>query len=271
MVNLIGDFGAPLVIGGVGGSGTGAVARVISSVRFLGTNVNRAFDALDLADLDWRWGAQYLWAERAGTQHELVPTMRSEFRAAVARHLSSLAGEPRPWGWKHPHSLLLLPFLVHEFPRLRFIHVIRDGRDIAFSHNRNQLGQYGDLASVPRQAPLPVQAIRYWDWANTRAAEHGEALLGRAYCRVRLEDLCRRRRKTVLGLLRFAGADHDANSLLRDALRSVQRPSSLGRWRRQPLALVAAVEGAGDKALRRFGYQTDDCRQEVGHTVKTVG
>ena len=71
--------------------------------------------------------------------------------AAVARHLAPLGGRPRPWGWKHPHSLLLLPLLVDAWPRLRFVHVVRDGRDMAFSANRNQLAGgklYGPMQTV---------------------------------------------------------------------------------------------------------------------------
>lgn len=247
---------SPLVIGGVGGSGTGTVAEIVAAVGFMGERLNRAHDALDLAAFDWRWGRRYLEAQQAGTEARFAAAMKADLSKAVARHRAPVRAEQR-WGWKHPHSLLLLPFLADAFPRMRFVHVIRDGRDMAFSGNRNQLRRYGDLAGVAPGGTPVVRAMTYWVWANTRAADHGEALLGPAYLRLRLEDLCDEPRSTALRLLRFAGAGDAAHELAREATWRIRRPDTLGRWRHAPPEVVEAASRCGAPALARFGYCGD--------------
>lgn len=37
------------------------------------------------------------------------------------------------YGFKAPVSMLMVPYFLHEFGKLKFILVVRDGRDIAFS------------------------------------------------------------------------------------------------------------------------------------------
>ena len=255
---------SPLVIGGVGGSGTGVVARIVAQARFMGSNLNRAYDALDFADFDWRWGRRYLSARIYG-----VPLarerMRVDIQQVVERHLAPLAGERRPWGWKHPHSILLLPFLHQLYPTLRFVHVIRDGRDMAFSENVNQLMRYGDLV-VPgrRRAARPADAIAYWAWANRSAAEYGETGMGGSYLRLRFEDLCEAPFATALDLLRWSGAGGSAPRLARQAIDLVVPPDTLGRWTAAPPRAVAAVVETGQDALTRFGYCDDRQPRQAG-------
>ena len=38
-------------------------------------------------------------------------------------------------GFKAPVSMTMLPYFVHLYPKVMFLHVLRDGRDIAFSSN----------------------------------------------------------------------------------------------------------------------------------------
>ena len=37
------------------------------------------------------------------------------------------------WGWKYPESLFVMPVVKRLFPKAKFIHVIRDGRDVCLS------------------------------------------------------------------------------------------------------------------------------------------
>lgn len=39
------------------------------------------------------------------------------------------------WGWKLPESVFIVPLIKHRFPGAKFIHLIRDGRDVILSHN----------------------------------------------------------------------------------------------------------------------------------------
>lgn len=234
---------SPLVIGGLGGSGTRPVARIIARTgRFMGTNLNPPHDSMDMAEFDWRHGLDYL---RSGETDEF----RRDFEAALAAHLAPMNGD-EPWGWKHPHSYLLIGFLAKRFDKLRFVHVVRDGLDMAFSKNQAQLRRYGLLALGPGDDDDPVRRIRFWAWANMRAADEGESLLGDRYRLVRFEDLCREPAVTVGCLLRFAQVPENAPPPLDE----VTPPPSLGRAREEHPEHVDALEAAAGDALKRFRY-----------------
>jgi hypothetical protein len=232
----------PVVIGGTGGSGTRAVARIVLRTgRFMGSRLNRSEDTLDIADFDWRWGPDFV---RSGAS----PEMWADFDAALRAHLAQRPDGAR-WGWKHPQSYLLLPFLAERFPDLRFIHVVRDGRDIALARNHNQLELYGDPVLGPGDPADAVRRIRFWAWANDRAADQRLDLLpDRSLC-VRLEDLCRDPEPEVRRILRLVEAG-EVDPLPVD---EIAPPASLGRGVADPL-LARRLEVAAEGTLRRFGY-----------------
>jgi hypothetical protein len=250
---------SPLIIGGTGGSGTRVVTRIIrAGGRFMGARLNASDDAEDLVAFDWRWGPTYI---ASGASSSMI----EDFEVALARHRAPIVETDFPWGWKHPHSYLMLPFLDRELPELRFVHVVRDGRDMAFSSNQNQLRHYGRAAIGASSGPEPVSSIRFWSWANLRAADYGEQRLGARYLRVRLEDLAHAPEANVKRLLAFSGAPPSASS---DAVAEVQVAESLGRWRRLEPEAVEGVTRAGRSGLRRFDYLSR--RQAVATVAAAV-
>eukprot|EP01039_Chlorochromonas_danica_P004921 gene4921-5402_t len=75
------------------------------------------------------------------------------------------------YGFKAPVAMTLLPFWADALPSLRFIHVLRDGRDIAFSANQGPVekfyhSMYNDNSGLRGVGvDRPIQAIRLWsDW-----------------------------------------------------------------------------------------------------------
>jgi len=46
------------------------------------------------------------------------------------------------YGWKAPVSMLLIPFLREVFGPIKFLHVVRDGRDIALSTNQSPVRKF---------------------------------------------------------------------------------------------------------------------------------
>lgn len=232
---------SPLVVGGTGGSGTRVVAQIVRGTgRYMGADLNDAEDSRLLGRFEWDWGLRYL-------EDGPTPEMISAFETALAEHL-----DRRPagacWGWKHPHSYLLLPFLHARLPDLRFIHVVRDGRDIAFSPNQMQSRRYGSLLRWRDESP-PVRSAAWWAWANLSARRGGGAL-GDAYLVVRLEDLCEDPGSWSKRIVEFSGCD----GVDEDLASLIHTPSSLGRWCNRDPGLVAAIETACRDALRDFNY-----------------
>jgi hypothetical protein len=242
------------VIAGVSGSGTRVFQRVVRhSGRYMGTRLNVSEDALDFYEFADRWIGPYTSSLSRG---EMVrdERMRREFLDCVARHRASMEDPARPWGWKQPRSIHLLPFMRAVLPGLKFLHVVRDGRDVAFGEPTSLVLIGGDSILGPDRVNevIPLRMMRFWDVVNARAADYGERQMGEDYLRVRFEDLCAAPAETIRRILRFANSgDHEPTPAM---LAEVVPPRSLGRWRGQDRSLVAAVSEQGTRCLRRFRY-----------------
>jgi hypothetical protein len=236
----------PSIMGATGGSGTRVVARIARrGGLFIGTNLNPAEDSLDIAEYYDRWVNHVLQG------FDVVPEMRTELEALMERHRAPMMGER--WGWKEPRSMFLVPFLADEFPGMRFIHMVRDGRDLAFSKNQNQVRKHAWAMLGP--APVepddsPPRSIALWNAANMAAADAGEGQLGDRYLRIRFEDLCSQPEQTAAQVLDFLDLDGDPAELAGE----VEAPPTIGRWRDADPALQEELHRIGAPALARFGY-----------------
>lgn len=71
------------------------------------------------------------------------------------------AGVPQgAWGWKFPETLFLMPVIKQIFPQARFVHVIRDGRDVCLSKNGffQLTGPQDDFRGWNARGPAPLAA-----------------------------------------------------------------------------------------------------------------
>ena len=71
------------------------------------------------------------------------------------------------FGFKAPVTLLLFPWWAHLLPKVKLLHVVRDGRDIAFSHNQSPVQKYYHLwyktNSDIADTLAPADSERDWD------------------------------------------------------------------------------------------------------------
>jgi hypothetical protein len=240
-------------MGATGGSGTRVVARVARRAGlYIGENLNPAEDALDIAEYYDRWINPSYWHGH-GWGPDVEPEMRAELTGLLARHRAGADGAA--WGWKEPRSIFLVEFLAHSLPGLRLVHVVRDGRDLAFSKNKNQprkhLGAF--LGTEAEDPAAPPSAIELWNAVNVAAADTAEAELGDRYLRIRYEDLCADPEPVIATLLEFLALTGEPTELAEE----VDPPPTLGRWREADPELVAQLERIAEPALRRFGYLND--------------
>ena len=248
---------APLVIGATGGSGTRVVARLARHAGYdLGRNLNEAEDALDFYSFHEKWINPFVSAERRGSSlsGSNAELMNAEFQSALDRHCPPNLRVDRRWGWKAPRSIYLLAFLHRQLPGLKFIHVLRDGRDMVLSPNQNQLRKHGAaVLTWPERwfRSTPEQSLLLWERINLRAAEFGKSNLGENYLLVRFEDLCGKPVETTAHIMNFLGARVEPEPVARA---EISPPSSLQRWRNYPPALIAKLEQVGENSLRKFEY-----------------
>eukprot|EP01041_Mallomonas_annulata_P003225 gene3225-6375_t len=104
-------------------------------------------------------------------------------RGGVLRRPPGTEATAVSFGFKAPVAMTLLPFWVSVAPNLKFLHVVRDGRDIAFSANQGPVEKfYETMYGVDRPLRHPaVRGIRLWsdwntqifNWASTAMASLG--------------------------------------------------------------------------------------------------
>ena len=241
----------PNLVGATGGSGTRVVAKILRRAGlYTGDKLNPYEDAVEFGFYSDRWINRYLAAGEL--PEDMRGEMETDLRSVLADHAGDIPAEAAAWGWKEPRSIYLLRFWNETMPSIRFLHFLRDGRDMAFSENQQQLAKHGDavLGDDLRKAKTPTRSIAVWTRVNLAAADYGERELGSRYLRVRFEDLCADPASSVAQIYDFFGLEGDAEA----AAAEVRPPDTLGRWELRRKRVIEELNETAEPALARFGY-----------------
>ncbi len=211
-------------------------------------------------------------AEDAAAYSEFVARLYDEFARLEGKRL---AGEKTPEYVRH------IPMLHRLFPRARFIHITRDGRDVGLSVLKwavkdRPADETGSKHRGPARHPLwtedPLGATALW-WADQvlEGAEAGDALAPGLYRHVRYEDLVARPRQALAELAAFLDlpdapemtAYHEGRERGLAESGSAKKawlPATPGLrdWRTEMSNVDAALfEELAGEALTRFGYSLE--------------
>jgi hypothetical protein len=198
---------------------------------------------------------------------------RPDVAAAIARFVSDFfegyaraQGKPR-WADKTPNYVDCLPELWELFgPLARFVIIVRDGRDVAYSLSDPDR-HYPAIDGFVREAngSVPIGAGRFWAEQNRKIgsfqAEHPEACL-----RLRYEDLTERPEETLRPVFAFIGESwqpsvldygrfpHHEGLEDPDVRRRRRIEPNSGRSREWPPDTLEAVRDACEPLLSALGY-----------------
>ncbi len=117
----------------------------LSSYNFFESNVNSYMEYTGWLRCATQAGTYMGW-----------PDMQRDFEAALAKHKGALPAGKQAWGWKAPRSIFLLPFLHIRMQGLTVVHLVRDGRDMPYSRNQNQLHKHGRSVLEPGEESFSV-------------------------------------------------------------------------------------------------------------------
>lgn len=128
----------------------------------------------------------------------------ADFPDAVRRVFALWAGRrgKARYGDKFPGYVLRMPLLAGLFPEARFVHIVRDGRDVALSSMAVAAGGGGAESD-------PVALALSWVARVTAGRDAGAALGPGRYHEVRYEALVGEPEQVVRGLCRFLDLDYD--------------------------------------------------------------
>jgi hypothetical protein len=261
-------LGAPVVVFNASHSGSRLLATMLKRLGvFMGSNLNESQDSLDLFEL-----VRYIVEQHAPDFSELFShgDLALAFRAqgAIDAHLADRPAGQR-WGWKLPETGHVLPVMSRLFPEARCIHLVRDGRDVAFSpflapkapfwrkiyFNDDRIGSWRGHAMSQRAYRAHGHVFNAARWVNsvTLGRAHG-AMLGERYLEIRYEALVADPAGELARLAEFIGVEPPPFGL---ACADV-RTQSVGKWRRQSAREIEEVRAVLEPTLAAFGYDWDE-------------
>lgn len=275
---------SPIVVIGMHRSGTRLVVEVLDRLGvFMGAD--RQADAESVTFMLINEGLLHqcgaFWSEpmaahfllaQPGTAEQLAIGARAtlagqleRYAGPSARHLGQSGTEPPPFGWKDPRNTFTLPVWRQVFPRLRVLHVLRHGVDVAASLVRRHSAalRAATGAAVPpaltvirdhalgvlssRRGATLAEALTMWEQYVEKAREESAALGERAL-EIRYEDLLLQPEPVVAKIAEFCRVPLPAQPGLLAGL----APGRAFAFRRNP-DLVAFADSART-ILARHGY-----------------
>ncbi len=188
--------GAPIFIVGCQRSGTTVLRLILDSHSHISCGPETRF----LADMERIVTRDWTRLARFGFDQEIWLERIAAFFGGIHHDYALSRGKER-WADKTPLYALHMDFIAHLFPDAQFVHVIRDGRDVAVSHRR----RFGYRSCV-------TSAIK-WPRYIAAARESAAGLAAGRYYEVRYDQLVADSETTLRGLLEFLGEDWEPQIL----------------------------------------------------------
>lgn len=184
-----------------------------------------------------------------------------DFISIIMGEISQKQGADR-WAVYDPDNLVRIPNIKADIPDALFIHIIRDGRDIALS-----LRKMGGFTPFPwsRQTRSLLETALYWEWMVRKGRAYGREIPS-DYIEIHYEDLVNDSASTLAQLSKFLDHDLDYERVRQDGLQRKSNSSFLGemkpgsdspvhRWKqRLSPAEVLTLERHVGSCLVEFGY-----------------
>lgn len=241
---------SPLAIGGVGGSGTRLIEQMLEAAGYwMGDQLNSTSDDMRFH----RWLVSMDAATCTEVRfHELLVSYLNE--VATARGLDGLGAlDTAPaWGWKEPNTHLTIHRIALRIPNIRYVHVMRNGLDMAFSANQQQVQIWGEHLMGHPVDGSPRHSLRYWVLVHRRI-EANCMRFGDRFMMLNYDRLCLQPQDELPRLLEFAGIAPSQATLAR-LLPMIAPPDSIGRYRGHGLHVF---DHADVDYVRSLGFDVD--------------
>ena len=176
------------------------------------------------------------------------------------------------WAVYDPDTVVLVATIKREIPDALFVHIIRDGRDVALSlRNRSE---FNPFPWRHRPSSLEETAL-YWEWMVTKGRLSGSQIPD-DYIEIRYEDLVKDTRPTLKTLSQFLDHDLDYDRIQAAGLGAIRKTNSsfpeedaagtfnpVQRWKKRlSHDQVSALEWYVGNTLDALGYARATSPQE---------
>jgi hypothetical protein len=184
------------------------------------------------------------------------------------------------WAVYDPDNVLHVQRVKQDIPNALFVHIIRDGRDIALSLKK--MGGFSPLPWDRSETNSLVATALYWKWMVERGRVAGHQF-PEDYIEIRYEDLITHPQETLAVLGGFIDHDLDYERIKQAGLGRLSETNSsfreegsasqihpLGRWKeRLSPAIVAEIESAVGDCLEHNGYELSSATAASRRGIRT--
>lgn len=173
------------------------------------------------------------------------------------------------WAMYDPDTVLHVTRVKRDIPEALFVHIIRDGRDIALS-----LKAMGGFRPLPwdrsgRRSLLATAA--YWQWMVCRGREYGRAIPD-DYIEIRYEDLVGDPSGTLAKLGAFLDHELDHETIRRTSLGRLRESNSSFRGmhgEEQVSPVQRWKQRISEQEIARLEALVGGCLEECGYELHT--
>ena len=193
------------------------------------------------------------------------PVPYSSFVTDVFDHYGKVQGK-RLVGDKTPAYVRSIPTLHGLWPDARFVHIVRDGRDVAQSAiNWSRAYKLSNRFSAWTEHPVTTAAF-WWEWLVRLGREAGSPLGPDLYHEVRYEALISEPEGTCEALCSFLGLPYDDAMLhFHESLPDPRYYAKQKRWRPISAGLRDWRSQMDADDVERFEAAAGDLLDELGY------
>ncbi len=169
-------------------------------------------------------------------------------------------------GDKTPAYVRSIPTLHELWPEAKFVHIVRDGRDVALSAiNWSRAYKLSNRFSTWTEHPVTTAAV-WWEWLVRLGREAGNPLGPDLYHEVRYEELISEPEQTCERLCSFLGLPYD-DAMLRfhEQLPDPRFYTKQKRWRPISAGLRDWRSQLDAGEVERFEAAAGDLLDELGY------
>jgi hypothetical protein len=187
-----------------------------------------------------------------------------DFHRIIMGEIARIQNATR-WAVYGPDNAFYIPQIHRDIPKALFVHIIRDGRDVALGLSKKDW-----IPFLPWDRGRRILIMgSFWEWMVTKGRENGQRVVSN-YIEVCFEDLVLRPQETLSRLGAFLAHNLDYKRIQQCAVGTVAKPNSshqvespakgfspAGRWKQQLTPKdVSAFEALYGDLLRDLGYET---------------
>lgn len=245
----------PMIMGGVGGSGTRLVAKILQDTQQFGLlfSSSESLDSYSNRYCDLNEEKLIFELIRATKSlhykiDSLPESLAQKINVGTSQLIDSILSEGRSlktWGWKEPKIIYWLPALIQKIPQLKFVHIIRDARSINQFHIEESAQLYEAFFEQKAPDDSRQRFEEVWARVNLDLKNWGEKFLQENYHLVHVENLIGNNKEVYIEKL-LSFAEVKVTKEISQKISCLARP--LKPFKKEPR------EGLVQEALKTFGY-----------------